>query len=135
MRALRHEINLQAFCAALMHDRSKEQMLNNFEFKERVFINITDLVTLAMYVGLSPAVREVFNAHSRGEKKDMTPMRHYLKTLSLIHHDVSLQMKVSKLELFFVGCMSITSCFVVSLVTQLGCLLLRSDQAVSNAAK
>ena len=89
VRALRHEINLQAFCAALMHDRSKEQMLSSFEFKERVFINITDLVTLAMYVGLSPAVREVFNAHSRGEKKDMAPMKHYLKTLSLIHHDVS----------------------------------------------
>ena len=35
VRALRHEINLQAFCAALMHDRSKEQMLNNFEFKVR----------------------------------------------------------------------------------------------------
>ena len=40
-----------------------------------------------MYVGLSPAVREVFNAHSRGEKKDMAPMKHYLNTLSLIHHD------------------------------------------------
>ena len=33
VRALRHEINLQAFCAALMHDRSKEQLLGNFEFK------------------------------------------------------------------------------------------------------
>ena len=62
-----------------------------------MFINITDLVTLAMYVGLSPAVREVFNAHSRGEKKDMAPMRHYLKTLSLIHHDVSYHIKALKL--------------------------------------
>ncbi len=82
VRALRHEINLQAFCLTLMQERPKEHLFRDFEFKERMFINITDLVTLAMYVGLSPSVREALVAHTRGDRKDMTPLRKFLNQVS-----------------------------------------------------
>lgn len=79
VRALRHDVNLQAFCLTLMQERPKDNLFRDFEFKERLLVSITDLVTLAMYLGVSPSAREAFNAHSRGDKKDMTVFRKYLK--------------------------------------------------------
>ena len=55
------------------------QVFKDFEFKERMFQSIVDLVTLSMFLGVSPAVRENLNAINRGEKKDLTAYKTYLK--------------------------------------------------------
>ena len=46
--------------------------------------SLVDLITLSIFLGVSPAVREGFNAHQRGEKKDMTAFKQYLQNVCTI---------------------------------------------------
>ena len=51
-----------------------------FEFKDRMFSSVTDLVTLSIFLGVSPAVREAINAIARGERgRDLSAFKSYLK--------------------------------------------------------
>eukprot|EP00095_Tigriopus_kingsejongensis_P007538 snap_masked-scaffold104_size368486-processed-gene-0.6 protein:Tk07538 transcript:snap_masked-scaffold104_size368486-processed-gene-0.6-mRNA-1 annotation:"isoform cra_c" len=87
VRALRHDINLQSFCLQLMQDRQKDPVFKDFEFKDRLFTSLTDIVVLSMFIGISPQVREIINGQSRNEKKDLAPLKAYLKQVALIHRD------------------------------------------------
>ena len=78
LRQNRKDINLQAFCLQLMHEKPMEEVFRNFEFKERIFIAVTDLICLAMYLALSPSVRDAFAILQRGEKKDVTHARNFM---------------------------------------------------------
>lgn len=100
IRCLRHDINLPAFCFSLMMDKLREKFDNfkEFEFKERIFINLVDLITLAVFLGISPPVREGLNAYSRGDKKDLSAYKSYLKSISIIMRDAMWWMH----EVFFV---------------------------------
>jgi len=84
VRCLRHDINLTVFCEALMTERLKEEFeyFREFEFKERMFGSLVDLVTLAIFLGISPAVREGFNSVARGEKKEVAPYKKLLLAIS-----------------------------------------------------
>ena len=44
-----------------------------------MFQSIVDLITLSMFLGVSPGVRENLNAINRGEKKDLSAYKSYLK--------------------------------------------------------
>ena len=83
VRALRHEINLVVFCHQLMTETTrakKDNVIKEFEAKERLIVSITDIITLSMFIGISPAVREAVNAYHRGDdKRDLTPFKNYLK--------------------------------------------------------
>ena len=60
---------------------SKELIVRDFEFRERMFTSITDLITLAVFLGISPPVKEGMTTYIRGDdKKDITPFRNFLKT-------------------------------------------------------
>ena len=59
---------------------SKELIVRDFEFRERMFTSITDLITLAIFLGISPPVKEGMTTYIRGnDKKDITPFRNFLK--------------------------------------------------------
>ena len=84
VRCLRHDINLTVFCECLMTDRLREEFeyFREFEFKERMFGSLVDLVTLAIFLGISPAVREGFNSVARGERKEAAPYKKLLLAIS-----------------------------------------------------
>ena len=64
----------------LFFQRNKEVFVADFEFRERMFTSITDLITLAIFLGISPGVKEAMTAYLRGDdKKDLTPYKNFLK--------------------------------------------------------
>ena len=81
VRALRHEVNLVVFCQQLMVEtRNKESLIKDFEPKDRLIVSIADILTLSMFISISPAVREAVNAYHRGDdKRDLTPFKNFLK--------------------------------------------------------
>ena len=86
VRCLRHDINLVVFCEFLMTERLREEFdfFREFEFKERMFSSLVDLVTLSIFLGISPAVREGLNIVTRGERKDVSQYKKYLLSVSEI---------------------------------------------------
>ena len=69
----------------LFIQRNKEVFIADFEFRERMFTSITDLVSLAIFLGISPGVKEAMTAYLRGDdKKDLTPYKNFLKQTALI---------------------------------------------------
>lgn len=48
-----------------------------------MFTSIVDLVSLSMFLGVSPAVRENLGALGRGEKRDLSAYKAYLKQVVL----------------------------------------------------
>ncbi|QQP56262.1 Uncharacterized protein FKW44_000862, partial [Caligus rogercresseyi] len=87
VRALKNDINLLTFCHYLMNECPTEALLKDFEFKDRMFKSITDLVTVAMFLGISSHVRESLTQYLKGEKKDLSPYRAYLTQVAKIQHE------------------------------------------------
>ena len=102
VRFLRYDINLHTFCVHLMQlPPSKELMARDFEFRERMFTSITDLITLAIFLGISPSVKEGMSAYIRGDdKKDISPFKSFLKQTALIQRDTMVWMLESALKIY-----------------------------------
>ena len=76
-------------------------MIRDFEFKERIFSSMTDLITLAIFLGISPHVKEGMTALIRGDdKKDITPFRNFLKQTAMIQRDAMVWMLESALKTY-----------------------------------
>lgn len=59
VKMLRYDMNLTVFCKSLMVNRKEiTDQLENFEYKERVFSSIVDLISLSMFLSVSPQIRE-----------------------------------------------------------------------------
>ncbi|XP_064459431.1 integrator complex subunit 1-like [Ornithodoros turicata] len=88
IRSLRHDLNFTAFCQGLMQER-KEAQYQELEqpLKERLFVSLTDLVVLSIFLAITPAVREAATAFFRSEKKDMSAFRSYQSTVATIQRD------------------------------------------------
>lgn len=88
IRSLRHDLNFTAFCLGLMQER-KEAQFQELEqpLRERLFVSITDLVVKAIFLAITPAVREAATALFRGEKKDTSPLRNYQMQVATIQRD------------------------------------------------
>jgi hypothetical protein len=52
--------------------------------QERMFTSLVDLITQAIFLGISPGVKEGLGAFSRGERKDLTAYKAYLQSVSTI---------------------------------------------------
>ncbi len=53
-----------------------------------MFSSLADLVTLAIFLGVSPSVREALNAFLRGDHgRDIGAFKSYLKQVSMIQRD------------------------------------------------
>lgn len=80
---------------------NKELIVRDFEFRERMFTSITDLITLAIFLGISPQVKEGMTAYIRGDdKKDMTAFRNFLKQTANIQRDACVWMLESVLKTY-----------------------------------
>lgn len=87
VRALRHDMQFQKFCIGLMKDRKDQSFRDNFEFKERMFHSITDLIVLTLFVAISPQVRESAAQMYRGEQRDLDPVRRYQELVASVQRD------------------------------------------------
>ena len=59
LRCVRHDINLTLFCQFLMTNqlRDKFDHFRDFEFKERMFTSLVDLITQAIFLAITPQVK------------------------------------------------------------------------------
>lgn len=88
IRSLRYDLNFTAFCLGLMRER-KEAQFQELEqpLKERLFVSLTDLIVKAIFLAITPAVREAATAFFRGEKKNVSALRNYQMQVAAIQRD------------------------------------------------
>ena len=101
VRSLRYDaVNLYVFCKHLMLENKMESQIREFEFKERFFTSVVDLVVLSVFLGVTPPVRESINAHHRGERKDLTPYKAFLRQTAMIQRDAVVWMYENVLSVY-----------------------------------
>nr|CAD7453362.1 unnamed protein product [Timema tahoe] len=84
VRVLRHDVNLSVLCRGLMEKKDNTPPFRDFEFKlsdlcsltlqERMFVSVVDLVTLCIFLAISPQVREASSLLARGDKREITSL-------------------------------------------------------------
>ncbi|KAG7214008.1 hypothetical protein KM043_001378 [Ampulex compressa] len=104
VRVCRHDINLITFARTLMAERQDiAQQLLNFEFKERVFISIADLLCLCMLLAISPQVKEAAALAQRGDKKDVALLHQFQNLVATIQYEAVLWLQNSAPQMYVVG--------------------------------
>uniref|UniRef100_A0A8D3C7C7 Integrator complex subunit 1 n=1 Tax=Scophthalmus maximus TaxID=52904 RepID=A0A8D3C7C7_SCOMX len=86
IKQTKHEINFQSFCFGLMQER-KEATYVDMEFKERFVIQVTDLLTVSMMLGITAQVKEAGLAWDKGEKKNLEGLRSFQNQIAAIQRD------------------------------------------------
>lgn len=86
IKQTKHEINFQSFCLGLMQER-KEATYTDMEFKERFVIQVTDLLTVSMMLGITAQVKEAGIAWDKGEKKNLESLRAFQNQIAAIQRD------------------------------------------------
>uniref|UniRef100_A0A4W4DNX1 DUF3677 domain-containing protein n=1 Tax=Electrophorus electricus TaxID=8005 RepID=A0A4W4DNX1_ELEEL len=86
IKQTKHEINFQSFCLGLMQER-KEAAYADMEFKERFVIQVTDLLTVSMMLGITAQVKEAGIAWDKGEKKNLEVLRAFQNQIAAIQRD------------------------------------------------
>ncbi|XP_077474311.1 integrator complex subunit 1 isoform X2 [Stigmatopora argus] len=90
IKQTKHEINFQSFCFGLMQER-KEATYVDMEFKERFVIQVTDLLTVSMMLGITAQVKEAGIAWDKGEKKSelkyLEGLRSFQNQIACIQRD------------------------------------------------
>ncbi|XP_003746940.2 integrator complex subunit 1 [Galendromus occidentalis] len=101
IRSLRHELDFHSFCLGLMTER-KDLQIANFELplKERLMSQVADLITLATFMAITPAVKDCATALYRGEKRDLTPLFHFHRQISAIQCDVVTWLHESVIKIY-----------------------------------
>ncbi|XP_017798364.1 PREDICTED: integrator complex subunit 1 [Habropoda laboriosa] len=104
VRVCRHDINLLTFARTLMSERQDiAQQLLNFEFKERVFISIADLLCLCMLLAISPQVKEAAALAQRGDKKDIALLHQFQNMVATIQFEAVLWLQNSAPQMYAIG--------------------------------
>ena len=103
VRALRHDLPLPIFCAALlqasMHDR-RRMAIREFEFKDRLMSSLADLTTLCIFLAVSPAVRESAVLVARGDLRDSEHFRQFHLAASAIQREAIVWLHASVPSVF-----------------------------------
>ncbi|KAK7791007.1 hypothetical protein R5R35_007901 [Gryllus longicercus] len=86
VRVLRHDLSLTALCRGLLQER-KAKEIREFEFKERMFFSIVDLLTLCIFLGISPSVREASALLARGDKRELLALQNFQGMVAQIERD------------------------------------------------
>ncbi|XP_051995791.1 integrator complex subunit 1 [Xyrauchen texanus] len=86
IKQTKHEINFQSFCLGLMQER-KEASYVDMEFKERFVIQVTDLLTVSMMLGITAQVKEAGIVWDKGEKKNLEVLRAFQNQIAAIQRD------------------------------------------------
>lgn len=89
VKTLRYDIKLTVFCEALlMNTPNILHQIENFEFKDRVFHAMIDLVCLCMFLSVSPQIREANVLLRAGrETKGSKILIEYYDQMSLIQRE------------------------------------------------
>ncbi|OXU26086.1 hypothetical protein TSAR_012850 [Trichomalopsis sarcophagae] len=88
VRVCRHDINLTILARALMATRVEvAQQIASFEFKDRMFIAIIDLISLCMFLAISPQVKDVAIQCQRGDKKDINVLYQFQNLVTSIQYE------------------------------------------------
>ncbi|KAA8585305.1 hypothetical protein FQN60_003999 [Etheostoma spectabile] len=86
IKQTKHEINFQSFCFGLMQER-KETSYVDMEFKERFVIQVTDLLTVSMMLGITAQVKEAGIAWDKGDNKNLEGLRSFQNQIAAIQRD------------------------------------------------
>ncbi|XP_058814949.1 integrator complex subunit 1 [Topomyia yanbarensis] len=89
VKMLRYDIHLMVFCKALLINRPDlTPQIANFEFRDRIFHSIADLICLCMFLSVSPQIRES-NASIRSgrEPKSSPALTTFYQQMSTIQFD------------------------------------------------
>ncbi|XP_045849161.1 integrator complex subunit 1 isoform X1 [Meles meles] len=86
IKQTKHEVNFQAFCLGLMQERKEPQYLD-MEFKERFVVHVTDVLAVAMMLGITAQVKEAGTAWDKGEKKNLEVLRSFQNQIAAIQRD------------------------------------------------
>ncbi|XP_025155435.1 integrator complex subunit 1 isoform X3 [Harpegnathos saltator] len=104
VRVCRHDIHLVAFAQTLMSERADlAQQLLTFEFKDRMFMSIADLLCLCMFMGISPQVKEAISLSQRADKKDVSLLTNFHSLVSTIQIEAILWLQNSAQQMYAVG--------------------------------
>ncbi|XP_055613297.1 integrator complex subunit 1 [Uranotaenia lowii] len=84
VKMLRYDIDLMEFCKALLTNRQDlSAQIAAFEFRDRIFHSIVDLVCLCMFLSVSPQIREANASIRSGREQKSSPV------LSAFYHQMS----------------------------------------------
>lgn len=90
VRALRQDLPLPTFCAALLQASMQERRraaIREFEFKDRLMSSLADLTTLCVFLAVSPSVRESAVLVARGDLRDSEHFRQFHLAASAIQRE------------------------------------------------
>lgn len=104
VRVCRHDINLATFSQTLMSERPDlTQQLLTFEFKERMFMSIADLLCLCMLMAISPQVKEAATLSQRTDKKDVSLLKNFHALVASMQFDAIVWLQNSAQQMYAVG--------------------------------
>ncbi|XP_015601368.1 integrator complex subunit 1 isoform X2 [Cephus cinctus] len=104
VRVCRHDINLMVFARTLMSNRQDiAQQLLTFDFKERVFMAITDLLCLCMFLAISQQVKDAAVLVQRGDKKDVAVLHQFQNLVSSIQHEAVMWLQNVVQQMYGIG--------------------------------
>ncbi|KAM7371875.1 hypothetical protein PAMP_009079 [Pampus punctatissimus] len=117
IKQTKHEINFQSFCFGLMQER-KEASYVDMEFKERFVIQVTDLLTVSMMLGITAQVKEAGIAWDKGEKKNLEVLRSFQNQIAAIQRDAVWWLHTVVPTISKVGAKDYVHCFFLRLCSE-----------------
>lgn len=86
---MRYDINLMIFCKSFMQIREDiQKQIAHFEFKDRFFASMVDLICLSMFLSVSPQIREAIVSIKNGRsEKGSTTLYTFYSQMSEIQCD------------------------------------------------
>ncbi|XP_072761874.1 integrator complex subunit 1 [Anoplolepis gracilipes] len=104
VRVCRHDISLITFARTLMSERPDiAQQLLNFEFKDRMFMSIADLLCLCMLLAISPQVKEAATLLQRADKKDVALLHQFQNLVAMIQYEAILWLQNLAQQMYATG--------------------------------
>lgn len=104
VRVCRYDINMIILARTLMAERPQiATQLLAFEFKERMFMSVIDLLCLCMFLAISPQVKEAVLLTQRGDKKDTTLLHQFQTLVSTIQYDTTAWLQTTAQQNYGVG--------------------------------
>ncbi|KAJ8668061.1 hypothetical protein QAD02_009724 [Eretmocerus hayati] len=104
VRVCRHDINLLILSRTLMTARMEViQQLAAFEFKDRMFASVIDLLCLCMFLAISPQVKEAALLNQRGDKKDVGLLHQFQSLVATLQHETITWLQSSATQIYGVG--------------------------------
>ncbi|KAF7987873.1 hypothetical protein HCN44_003736 [Aphidius gifuensis] len=89
VRVCKHDLNLLTVAKTLIADRpSIYSLINEYDYKERLFSSIIDLICLCMLLG-KPQIKDTSNLVQRGDKKDTNIINQFQTLVSTIQYETT----------------------------------------------